>query len=79
MKIGGLVDGWRQAWKWFSVQGLAFLSIAPVVYENSGFVQDFIPQTTFHWMTGLLGAMTLISRLVIQPGKADPDATVPGR
>ena len=66
MKLGGPVDDWKQAWKWFSVQGLIALSIAPVVYENFDFVQDFVPATWYHYTMGALGLATLISRLVKQ-------------
>ncbi len=78
MKLGGFVDDVGNAWKWFSVQGLAFLTVAPVVYENAGFLQDFVPAQVFHWMMGALGAMTLASRLIKQPGPTDPEATAPG-
>ena len=63
---GGFVDDWRKAWKWFSVQGIAFLSIAPVLYENLDFVQAFLPVGTFHGLMASLGAATLVSRLVKQ-------------
>ena len=66
MKIGGLVDDWKQAWKWFSFHGLLALSIAPVLYENIEFVQDFVPPTVYHYGMGGLGLLTLISRLVKQ-------------
>lgn len=29
-----LVPDWREAWKWFSVQALAILSVLPVVWMN---------------------------------------------
>ena len=66
MKLGGLTDDWKQCWKWFSVQGLAFLAVAPIVYENFSFVQDFISATIYHYTMGALGLATLISRLVKQ-------------
>ncbi len=66
MKIGGLANDWQNAWKWFSVQGLLVLSIAPTVYENSSFIQDFVSPTAFHYGTGVLGLLTLISRMVKQ-------------
>ena len=66
MKLGGLANDWQHAWKWFSVQGLLVLSIAPVFYENTGFLQDFIPATYYHYGMGALGFLTLISRMVKQ-------------
>ena len=79
MKLGGFVDDIGHAWRWFSVQGLAFLTVAPILYENSSFLQDFVPAQMFHWMTGALGFMTLASRLIKQGERADPDAMAPGR
>ena len=67
-----MVSDWTKAWKWFSVQGLAFLSVAPVVYENSSFIQEFVSPVTFHYLTGGLGLLTLVSRLVKQ-GSQDGD------
>ena len=73
MKIGGLIDGWQQSWRWFSMQGLAFLSIAPIIYENASFLQDFIAPTYFRYGMGALGLLTLISRLVRQEPKDAPN------
>ena len=66
MKLGGPVAEWQKCWRWFSVQGLLALSIAPVVYENFDFVQDFISATAYHYTMGALGLATLVSRLVKQ-------------
>ncbi len=66
MKLGEPVDEWKQCWKWFSVQGLAALAIIPIIYENAGFLQDFISATVYHYGMGALGLATLISRLVKQ-------------
>lgn len=66
MKRGGLVPDWKDAWKWFSVQGLAFLTVAPILYENAAFLQDFIPVDVFRYGMGALGLITLVSRLVRQ-------------
>ena len=48
------------------MQGLAFLAVAPVVYENFDFVRDFVSATAYHYTMGALGLATLISRLVKQ-------------
>ncbi len=66
MKLGAPVPEWHEAWKWFSVQGLAALAIIPIIYENAGFIQDYISATVYHYGMGALGALTLISRLVKQ-------------
>ncbi len=63
---GGLVQDWRRAWKWFSVQGIAFLSVAPAMYETFAIFPDILPGNTFHWLLAALGILTLISRVVKQ-------------
>lgn len=66
MKIGGLVDGWKGAWKWFSIQGAAFLAIAPEIYSQVREMQEFIPVDTFHHAMAALGLSVIIGRLVKQ-------------
>lgn len=61
-----LVDEWRKCWKWLSMYGIAALGFTPVVYENISFVQDFVSPTLFHNLMGVLGALTLLARLVKQ-------------
>lgn len=78
MKMGGLVDDWRQAWKWFSVQGAAFLAVAPELYAQAKDLQEYIQPNVFHHMMAALGLSVLIGRLVRQEKKDDPEATRPG-
>jgi hypothetical protein len=66
MKPSHLVDDWKEVHKWWSARLMAILAIAPVVYENIGFLQDFIPTASFHWLMGGLGAAALASRLIKQ-------------
>lgn len=75
MKMGGLVEDWRQAWKWFSVQGAAILAIAPELYEQAHGMQEWVEPNLFHHGMAALGALVLLSRVVKQGEKFDPDAT----
>lgn len=66
------VDDWRRAHRWVSTYGIIALGALPTVYENLGFIQDFIPASVFHYTMGAFGAATLVARLVKQndPGSA---------
>ena len=64
--FGHLVDDWKQCWKWFSVQIGSVVAIAPVVYENADFLQDFLDPTGFHYLMGILGALALAGRMIKQ-------------
>jgi hypothetical protein len=61
-----LVDDWKHAHKWFSTYGIVALGALPTVYENIGFIQDFVPASVFHYTMGVLGVATLAARLVKQ-------------
>lgn len=61
-----LVDDWRKAWKWFSVQGLAFLAVTPILYENFGTLQEYLPANVFHPVMGILAMLALVGRLIKQ-------------
>ena len=61
-----LVDDWKQVWKWFSVQGLAALAVALILYDNFGIMQDYLPPNAFHVAMGVLGALSIIGRVVKQ-------------
>lgn len=68
-----LVDDWKRAHKWFSTYGIIALGALPTIYENLGFVQDFVPANVFHYTMGVLGAATLAARLI----KQNDPATAP--
>lgn len=60
------VDDWRSVHKWFSTYGIIALGLLPTVYENIGFLQDFIPPNIFRYLLGALGAATLGVRMIKQ-------------
>ena len=57
---------WRKAWRWFSVQGLALLAAAPVLYEGFPTMQVYLSPTLFHACMGILAALAIFGRLVKQ-------------
>jgi cytochrome b561 len=61
-----LVEDWRAAWKWFSVQGLALLAAAPVLYENFPTLQGYLPANWFHAGMGILAVLAILGRVVKQ-------------
>ena len=66
MKLGGFVDDWKHAWKWFSIQGAAFLAVAPEIYEQVRGMREFIEPNTFHHLMAALGVTVIIGRLIKQ-------------
>jgi len=64
-----LVDGWRQAWRWSSVQILAIIGI--IELARAEFPDDFYAALPEPWATrvrvGLLVAV-FIGRIIKQPG-----------
>ena len=64
-----LVEDWRAAYKWFSVQATALLGAITVVYEFVPAMQSYIPAP---WFRGLMLAgiaAAIIGRLKSQPRK----------
>ncbi len=57
---------WRKAWRWFSVQGLALLAAAPVLYEGFPTLQGYLPPGAFHVGMVVLAVLALLGRLVKQ-------------
>lgn len=62
MRLGRLA--WKQAHKRIRTYLISALGLAPVVYANSSFLQDFLPAETFRYLSGGLGALALIASLV---------------
>lgn len=61
-----LVDDWRKCWKWWSVQGLAVLAAAPVLYESFPTMQGYLPPAWFHSIMGTLAFLAILGRVVKQ-------------
>jgi len=60
------VKDWRKAHKWFSVQGLALLTAAPLLYASFSEMQAYLPPKVFSICMGALAFLTILGRLVKQ-------------
>ena len=56
-----LVDDWKKSWKWFQMQALAFLAIAPELYAQVGAMQTFIAPETFRRSMAVLGVLVMVN------------------
>lgn len=63
-----LVENARQAWKWFSVQALAFLTLIPVVWmQLPPETQALVPDAWRPWIITAVALSGIVGRLVAQP------------
>jgi len=64
-----LIENWRSAWRWASVQLAALLAIASAAYVYLPAMQLYLPETWVTW-----AALAIIVARVIQQGgsKAQP-------
>ncbi len=56
-----LVDEWRQAWRWLTVQLGAVLAVAPEIYEQFRGLQTFISDAAFHHGMAILGVLVILN------------------
>lgn len=59
----GIVDEWRQAWKWLNVQLGAVLAIAPELYEQVKAMGDYLSPSTFHHAMAFLGVVVILNTI----------------
>lgn len=58
-----LADEWRSAWRWLQTWLIAALSVAPLVYDQMGPLQDVLPPAWFKAAMAVLGVLTLINNV----------------
>ena len=59
-----LVEGWRKAWRWYSVQALSLLALLPVVWAELPYdVKAFLPLSWQPWILAALAVAGLVGRL----------------
>lgn len=62
-----LVEDWRDAWRWFSVQALAALMALPLVWVSlPSDAKSFLPDSAEPWVLAVLAAGGLVGRLIDQ-------------
>jgi hypothetical protein len=69
-----LVDEWKSAWKWLSVQIAALAVLAMQLYEQFPQFQQYIPDKVFHNAMSGFVALIIIGRLIQQGDNAQPPA-----
>lgn len=62
-----LVENWKQAWKWFSVQALALVALLPVVWPTlPPTVHAWVPEEWRPWIIVALAVGGIAGRLIDQ-------------
>lgn len=62
-----LIDDWRQAWRWFSVQAGAVVVLLPVAWEAlPDETKALIPDAWLPWIVSAVGVAVVIGRLIPQ-------------
>jgi hypothetical protein len=68
-----LVQNWKQAYRWWSVRGLAALAALPLVWQTlPPDLKAFLPDGWEPWVLAALALGTLAGRLVQQTPPAAP-------
>ena len=64
-----MVDNWKAAWRWFSVQALAALVALPVVWASlPEDTKAMMPDGWAKWIMFAIAVGGLVGRLTNQPG-----------
>ena len=58
-----LEEGWRECWKWLSVQVSFLAGIAVAIYDLIPSIQDIIPEGVFRIVMGVMFLLVIIGRL----------------
>lgn len=62
-----LVEDWKNAWRWFSVQALAAILVIPVVWASlPNDVKGFLPSSWEPWVLTTIAACGILGRIVDQ-------------
>ena len=61
-----LVDDWRKAYKWFSVQIMALIAAAQGLLIFAPTIKDFIHPSVWHSMMTVLAVAAIIGRVINQ-------------
>jgi protein-S-isoprenylcysteine O-methyltransferase Ste14 len=62
-----LVDNWKQAWRWFSIQALALVALLPVVWPQlPPQVTAWVPEAWRPWVVVIIAIGGIAGRLIDQ-------------
>ena len=65
-----LIDEWRQAWKWLSVQLGAVIAVAPEIYEQSkDLLESNLSDKQFHHVMAVLGVLVILNTIKKKAGQ----------
>ena len=66
-----LVDEWRTAWRWFSVQSMALSAVLLAAWQAlPDELREALPRALPHWLAIALLVLGIAGRLVKQKGKS---------
>ena len=69
-----LIKQWKQSWKLTSVQAAALLMLLNIInVELLPLFHFAIPSNIMSWLNAILGASTIILRLIVQPSMTPPE------
>lgn len=58
-----LVEDWKKAWSWFSVQLAALIATAHEIYEQVEAAKEYIPPSIFNHIMAALTVLVIVARL----------------
>lgn len=62
-----LVDNWKDAWKWFSVQALAVIVALPFVWASlPADIKGFLPDGAEPWVLVVIAVAGVLGRVIDQ-------------
>jgi len=65
-----LIENWKSAWRWFSVQALVVLAALPVIWTTlPDDLKADVPQSWVKWIMMIVAIGGLAGRFVQQTGK----------
>lgn len=68
-----MVEDWKDAWRWFSVQLAAFLAVLPFVWASLPYdVKDYVPDEWRPFIVSAVAIGVIVGRLKAQPGPQRP-------
>lgn len=61
-----LIQDWRKAWKWLSVQIMALIALGQMLFEFMPTVKDYIDPSVWHGAMACLAVLAIVGRIVNQ-------------